>query len=134
MQMNEKQGRYSITAARTRGMNSWFTGKAMSEQLTSGNLLRTLTTPWNLYRNTRMLTTQRNRPPRLPPTTLKLSWNRWRFPPHSALQMIAQMTSGKPIMMKNMIVAALSRTISPQIMTASYGTPTSALSTARTLE
>ena len=36
--------------------------------------------------------------------------------------------------MRNMILAALSRTISPQMMTASYGTPTRALKTVKTLE
>jgi len=36
--------------------------------------------------------------------------------------------------MRNMILAALSRPISPQMTTASYGTPTRALMTAKTLE
>ena len=43
---NGKQRRYSITAARTTGMNSWYTGKAMKEQVTSGSLSRTSPLPW----------------------------------------------------------------------------------------
>jgi len=134
MQKNEKQSRYSTTTARTTGTNSWFTGKAMSEQMTPGNLSKTSTTPWNSHRNTGTQTTQQNRCPRSPPTTLKLPGNPWKSPPHHVPQTIAQTTSGNPITMRNMILAALSWTISPQMTTASYGTPTSALRTAKTLE
>jgi len=134
MQKNGKHSRYSTTAARTTGTNSWFTGKAMSEQTTPGNLSRTSTTPWNSYRNTGTLTTQQNRRSRSPPTTLKLPGNLCKFPLHTAPQTIAQTTSENPMTMRNMILAAVSRTISPQMTTASYGTPTRALMTAKTLE
>ena len=108
--------------------------KAMSEWTTPGNLSRTSTTPWNSYRNTVMLTTQQNQRPRSPPTTLKLPGNPCKSPLHPALQTIAQTTSGNPVTMRNMILAALSRTISLPMTTASYGTPTRALRTAKTLE
>jgi len=134
MQKNDKLSRYSITAARTTGTNYWFTGKAMSELTTLGNLSRTSTTPWNSYRNTGRPTTLQNQHPRSPPTTLKLPGNLWKFPPHPAQLIIAQTTSGNPMTMRNLILASLSRTISPQMTTASYGTLTRALRIARTLE
>jgi len=134
MQKNGKQSRYSTTAARTTGMNSWFTGKAMSEQTTPENLLRTSTTHWNSYRNTGTLTTQQNRRPRSPLTTLKLPGNLLMLRLRPAQQTIAQTTSGNPMTMRNIILAALSRAISPQMTTASNGTPTRALRTAKTLE
>ena len=80
------------------------------------------------------LTIQQNRRPRTPPTILKLPGNLWKFSLHPAPQTIAQMTSGIPVTMRNMILAALSRTISPQMTTASYSTLTRALRTGRTLE
>jgi len=134
MQRNRKQSRYSTNTARTTGTNSWSAGKATRELTTPGNLSRTSTTRWNSYMNTGTLTTPQNQRPRSPPTTLKLSGNPWKFPPHHLPQTIAQTTSGNPMTMRNMILAALSRTISPQMMTASYGTLMRALRTAKTLE
>jgi len=124
MQKNEKQNRYTTTTPRTTGTNSWFTGKAVSEEMTLGNLSRTPTTPWNSYRNTGTPTNWQNRRPRSPPTTFKLPGNLWKVPPHHAQQTIVQTTSGNLMTMRNIIPAALSRTISPQMTTASYGTPT----------
>ena len=65
---------------------------------------------------------------------IKLPGNLWKFPLRPAQLTIAQTTSGNPMTMRNMILAALSRTITPQMTTPSYGTPTRALRTARTLE
>ena len=75
-----------------------------------------------------------SRRPKLPPTTLKLDGNPGKFQQHPIPQTIAQTTSENPMTRRNMILAALSRTISPQMMTPSYGTPTRALRTAKTLE
>jgi len=81
-----------------------------------------------------MLTTQQNQRPKSPPTILKLPGNLWKFPLHLSQQTIAQTTSENLMTMRNMILAALRKIISPQMTIVSYGTPTRALKTARTLE
>jgi len=122
MQKNGKQNRYSITGARTTETNSWCTGKAMREPMTLESLSRTSTMPWSLSRNTGKKTTLMNQRQRSPPTTLRPPGNQWRFPLHPVPPPLFQMTSGNPMMTKNMILAALSTTTSPPAMTSFYGT------------
>jgi len=72
--------------------------------------------------------------PKLTSHYIKTSWNPWKFPPHPVPEAIAQTTCWNPMRMRHMIRASLSRTVSPQITTASYWTPTRGLKTARTEE
>jgi len=106
----------------------------MSQQMTPGNLLKTSTTPWNSYRNTGTLTTLQEPTPQITSHYIKASWEPMEVSSAPVQQTIALTTAGNPTMMRNMILAALSRTISPQMMTASYDTPGRAQRTAKTLE
>jgi len=121
MQRNGKQSTNSITGARTTETNSWCPGKGRREVTTLGSLLSTSNMPWNLSMNTGTKTTLINQRQGSPPTILRPLGNRWRLPLHPVPLPRFQIASGKPTMMKNMLLAALSRTTSPPAMTSSYG-------------
>src|SRR6266850_3369026 len=121
MQKNGKQRKYSITAYKTTGTNSWFTGKAMKELTIPGNLSRTSTTLSSLSKNTGKPTTRQNKPPRLPPTMLKHPGNPWRYLPSVALPLLPQTTFGNPMTMRNTTLAVQNSSTFPSIKTAFYG-------------